>query len=189
MERIVVLDFGGQSNQLLVRRVRNLGVFSELIPCTASIDRIKGNALSGIILSGGPDDVNRPGAKACTNEIYELGVPILAICYGMQYTAKVFGGEVVRAEKAEYGHSDISYGDSELFDGVDGKVVWMSHTFSVGKLPEGFRSTASTANCPNAAMENAARGFYALQFHPEVTHTEQGMKILENFLKKICKCE
>ncbi len=189
MNRIVVLDFGGQSNQLLVRRVRNLGVFSELIPCTASIERIKGNNLTGIILSGGPDDVNRPGAKACTNQIYELGVPILAICYGMQYTAKVFGGEVVRAEKAEYGRSDINYGKSELFDGVDGKVVWMSHTFSVGKLPEGFRTIASTVNCPNAAMENAERGIYALQFHPEVTHTEQGMKILENFLKTICKCE
>lgn len=188
-ERIVVLDFGGQSNQLLVRRVRELGVFSELLPCTASIEKIQGSCLSGIILTGGPDDVNRPGAKCCDNRIFSLDVPILGVCYGMQYMAKVFGGTVEQAGAGEYGHAEVQYDPNSLFEGISGRIVWMSHTYSVSSLPKGFKKIASTNNCAIAGMCDSVRKLYAVQFHPEVTHTEQGTRLLENFLKKICRLQ
>lgn len=184
-ERIVVLDFGGQYNQLIARRVREAGVFSELIPHTANIARIQGDCLSGIILTGGPDSVYEEGAKACTDEIFSLGVPVLGICYGMQYIAKQFGGEITAAGVREYGHTPIQLSDHPLLRGL-GNVVWMNHNDSVTRLPEGFTQIAATEHCPVAAFADDQRKLYGIQFHAEVTHTQNGEKIFENFLKAIC---
>ncbi len=190
-ERIAVLDFGGQYNQLIARRVREAGVMSELLPCTASIERIKGEALSGIIFTGGPDSVYEKNAKTCSKEIFELGVPVLGICYGMQYIAHVFGGEIKSAQIGEYGRTEISFAEHPLFKGMNSSVVWMNHNDSVSALPEGFKSIANTENCPIAAFADDERKLYGIQFHAEVTHTEQGEKIFENFAKNICglKCD
>ena len=188
-ERVVVLDFGGQSNQLLVRRVRDSGVFSELLPCTASIAQIKGDSLSGVILSGGPNDVNATGALTCDPAVFELGVPVLGVCYGMQTIAKEFGGIVDRAETGEYGRTDMRFEPCALFEGVAPGVVWMSHKNSVMKAPGGFVVTADSPHCPIAAMQDESRRIYAVQFHPEVTHTESGMRIIRNFLQTICGCK
>ena len=184
-ERIAVLDFGGQYNQLIARRVREAGVFSELIPCNASIGRIQGDCLSGIILTGGPDSVYAPGAKACTDEIFQLGVPILGVCYGMQYLAKRFGGSIAAADVREYGRTPILCREHPLLAGLGG-VVWMNHNDSVTRAPEGFTTIASTENCPVAAFADDARKLYGIQFHAEVTHTENGGRLFENFLQRIC---
>ncbi|MEA5049639.1 MAG: glutamine-hydrolyzing GMP synthase [Eubacteriales bacterium] len=184
-ERVVVLDFGGQYNQLIARRVREAGVYSELISHDAPISKIKGDALSAIILTGGPDSAYAEGAKACDNAIFSLGVPVLGICYGMQYIAKVFGGEITSAPVREYGHTQISFSGHPLFAGL-GNVVWMNHNDSVTRAPEGFDSIASTKACPVAAFANEERKIYGIQFHAEVTHTENGQKLFENFLKDIC---
>ncbi len=184
-ERIVVLDFGGQYNQLIARRVREAGVFSELIPHFASIERIKGNGLSGIILTGGPDSVCEANAKTCTEEIFSLGVPILGICYGMQYLANRFGGRIEPASVKEYGRTPIVCGTHPLLAGL-GNVVWMNHNDSVTRVPDGCSVIAHTANCPVAAFANDTRRLYGIQFHAEVTHTEQGERLIENFLKNIC---
>ena len=133
-ERVVVLDFGGQYNQLIARRVREAGVYSELIPHDAPLDRIQGESLSAIILTGGPDSAYVEGAKACDNAIFSLGVPVLGICYGMQYLAKVFGGEIASADVREYGHTKISFQSHSLFRGM-GDVVWMNHNDSVTVAP------------------------------------------------------
>lgn len=189
-ERIVVLDFGGQYNQLIARRVREQGVFSELLPRTASLERIRGTALSGIIMTGGPDSVYAPDAKRCCEEIFALGVPVLGICYGMQYLAKVFGGEVTATAVKEYGHTPIVYSNHPLFAGM-GKagIVWMNHNDAVTGLPAGFLAIASTMHCKNAAFANEERRFYGIQFHAEVTHTQNGALIFRNFLKNICNCK
>lgn len=184
-ERVVVLDFGGQYNQLIARRVREAGVYSELIPHDAPISKIKGDALSAIILTGGPDSAYAEGAKACDNAIFSLGVPVLGICYGMQYIAKVFGGEIASAPVREYGHTQISFSNHPLFAGL-GNVVWMNHNDSVTRAPEGFHSIASTKACPVAAFANEEQKIYGIQFHAEVTHTENGQKLFENFLKDVC---
>ena len=184
-ERVVVLDFGGQYNQLIARRVREAGVFSELIPHDAPLSRIQGEALSAIILTGGPDSVYADGAKSCDNAIFSLGVPVLGICYGMQYLAKVFGGEIASADVREYGHTKIKFQQHPLFAGM-GEVVWMNHNDSVTRAPEGFREIASTQNCPVAAFANDDKKMYGIQFHAEVTHTVNGQKLFENFLKLIC---
>ncbi len=188
-ERIAVLDFGGQSNQLIVRRVRESGVYSELIPYNASIEKIKGESLSGIIMTGGPDNVNAEGAKTCDNRIFSLGVPVLGICYGMQYMTKVLGGKVEQAFPGEYGRAEIHYEESPLFDGIEKKVVWMSHSFSAVQLPDYFHVIAETEHCPIAAIADDEHAYYGLQFHPELEHTEQGTLILQNFLKRICGCK
>ena len=184
-ERVVVLDFGGQYNQLIARRVREAGVYSELIPHDAPLSRIQGESLSAIILTGGPDSVYADGAKSCDNAIFSLGVPVLGICYGMQYLAKVFGGEIASAQVREYGHTNIRFTDHPLFAGL-GSVVWMNHNDSVVKAPAGFSEIASTDACPVAAFADESRRFYGIQFHAEVTHTVNGQKLFENFLTKIC---
>jgi GMP synthase (glutamine-hydrolysing) len=184
-ERIVVLDFGGQYNQLIARRVREAGVFSELIPHDASIERIKGDCLSGIILTGGPDSVYAENAKTCSDAVFTLGVPVLGICYGMQYIAKVCGGSVSPAPVREYGHTRLQCTSHPLLTGL-GEIVWMNHNDRVNSLPAGFSIIASTQNCPIAAFVNEKRKLYGIQFHAEVTHTEKGERIFKNFLRSIC---
>ena len=184
-ERVVVLDFGGQYNQLIARRVREAGVYSELIPHDAPIERIKGDSLSAIIMTGGPDSAYEEGAKACDNAVFSLGVPVLGICYGMQYIAKVFGGAIASAPIREYGHTKIRFTAHPLFEGLGG-VVWMNHNDSVTRAPEGFSAIAATDACPVAAFANEERKVYGIQFHAEVTHTQNGQKIFENFLKSVC---
>ena len=187
-ERIVVLDFGGQYNQLIARRVREAGVFSELIPCTASIDRIRGEGVSGIILTGGPDSVYESNAKSCTDEIFNLGVPILGICYGMQYLVKKYGGVIAASKVREYGRTPIRLSGHPLLDGV-GKVVWMNHNDSVTNAPAGFLPIADTDHCPVAAFADDKRRLYGIQFHAEVTHSVGGERIFANFLKNICRLQ
>lgn len=187
-ERVVVLDFGGQYNQLIARRVREAGVFSELIPCTASVERIRGEQLSGIILTGGPDSVYAPDAKVCDNAIFSLGVPVLGICYGMQYIAKVFGGSIEATAVKEYGRTEIELAAHPLFDGMDAGIVWMNHNDAVTAMPEGFTSIAHTAHCPIAAFADEKRKLYGIQFHAEVTHTPKGERIFGNFLRNVCRC-
>jgi GMP synthase (glutamine-hydrolysing) len=185
-ERIAILDFGGQYNQLIARRVREAGVYSELLPHNAGLERIKGSCLSGIILTGGPDSVYEEGAKSCDDRIFSLGVPVLGICYGMQYMAKVFGGNIVRSNVKEFGRTVLRYDKHPLFDNVKKNTVWMSHNDTVPEAPAGFRVIASTDNCPVAAFANDEKKLYGLQFHVEVTHTEDGALVIENFLKNIC---
>ena len=190
-ETVLVLDFGGQYNQLIVRRVRNLNVYAELLPADVSLERIKSYNPIGIIFTGGPNSVFAEDTPKISTEIYNLGVPVLGICYGMQLIAYQNGGTVVHATTREYGRQKIKYSDnSVLFNGVDkDNVCWMSHTDQVAKLPEGFTVTATTDTCKIAAYENAARKIYAAQFHPEVVHTKQGNAILSNFLYNVCKAK
>lgn len=187
-ETVLVLDFGGQYNQLIVRRVRNLNVYAELLPADVSLERIKSYNPIGIIFTGGPNSVFAEDTPKISTEIYNLGVPVLGICYGMQLIAYQNGGTVVHATTREYGRQKIKYSDnSVLFNGVDkDNVCWMSHTDQVAKLPEGFTVTATTDTCKIAAYENAARKIFAVQFHPEVVHTKQGNVILSNFLYNVC---
>ena len=187
-ERIVVLDFGGQYNQLIARRVRDAGVMSELLPRTSDVERIKKGGLSGIILSGGPDSVYDEGARTAAENIFNLGVPVLGICYGMQYMAKEFGGEVAPASISEYGRTETSFDEHPLFEGVSSDIVWMNHNDSVKVLPAGFRAIARTANCPIAAFANEEKKLYGVQFHCEVKHTPDGSRMIENFLRNICGC-
>lgn len=187
-QTVVVVDFGGQYNQLIVRRVRNLNVYAELVPADAGIERIKSYSPIGIIFTGGPSSVNGEGAPRVDEGVFSLGVPVLGICYGMQLIAHELGGEVGKAETREYGRRSIKYSDSVIFDGIaKDSFCWMSHTDQVKSLPDGFRVTASTDTCDIAAYENADRNVYAVQFHPEVVHTENGTEILKNFLYKVCK--
>jgi GMP synthase (glutamine-hydrolysing) len=184
-ERVVVLDFGGQYNQLIARRVREAGVYSELIPHDAPIERIKGDSLSAVILTGGPDSVYAEDAKHCDSAVFSLGVPVLGICYGMQYIAKVFGGEISSAPVREYGHTAIRLSSHPILNGLGG-IVWMNHNDSVTRAPEGFDAIASTNACPVAAFADEKRRLYGIQFHAEVTHTENGKILFENFLKNVC---
>ncbi len=188
-ERIAILDFGGQYNQLIARRVREAGVYSELLPCNADVEKITKGGLSGIILTGGPDSVYDENAKTCIDEVFKLGVPVLGICYGMQYIAKVFGGKIQAADKREYGKTPIKYENSPIFDGIDGNIVWMNHNDNVVQAPDGFKVIATTDNCPIAAFECEEKKMYGVQFHAEVTHTVQGEKIIANFLKNVCKLQ
>ncbi len=184
-ERVVVLDFGGQYNQLIARRVREAGVYSELISHDAPLERIKGDCLSAIILTGGPDSVYAEDAKACDNAIFDLGVPVLGICYGMQYIAKVFGGSISSATVREYGHTKINLSIHPLFKGL-GNVVWMNHNDSVTHAPAEFEAIAKTDACPVAAFADEKRKLYGIQFHAEVTHTENGQQLFKNFLCDVC---
>lgn len=187
-ERIVVLDFGGQYNQLIARRVRDAGVMSELLPRTSSIERITAGGLSGIILSGGPDSVYDENARAAAENIFGLGVPVLGICYGMQYMAKEFGGRIEAASISEYGRTETAFEEHPLFEGVSSNIVWMNHNDSVTVLPEGFRAIAHTVNCPIAAFANDEKKLYGVQFHCEVKHTPDGSRMIKNFLTNICGC-
>ena len=190
-ERILILDFGGQYDQLIARRVRELKVYCELRPCTMSIDEIKAFGPSGIIFTGGPHSVYEEGAPTADPAVFELGVPILGICYGCQLMARLLGGEVVPAQSAsarEYGRTETDFDTaSPLFRGLKKRsVTWMSHGDYISRLPEGFSPAARSEACPTAAIQDTARNFYGVQFHPEVRHTEQGMDILRSFLYGVC---
>ena len=188
-ETVVVLDFGGQYNQLIARRVRECNVYCEVLPYTAEIEKIKALQPKGIIFTGGPNSVYEENAPMYSKEIFELGVPVLGICYGNQLMAHVLGGKVSGAEKREYGKTEITLGDSLLFDGIEKEnICWMSHTDFVAALPEGFCGTAKTAATPYAAYENREKKLYSVQFHPEVNHTPFGKQMLRNFLYKVCGC-
>ncbi|SHF00105.1 GMP synthase (glutamine-hydrolysing) [Seinonella peptonophila] len=191
MERVIVLDFGGQYNQLIARRIRDLGVFSELLPHTLQAAEIKGLNPRGIIFSGGPNSIYEEGALKCDPEIFSLGIPILGICYGMQLIVDHFGGGVEPATKREYGKAQIEViSESPLLQDLrqDGQV-WMSHSDLVMKPPAGFTIDAKTESAPIAAMSNPSQSIYAVQFHPEVQHTSKGHDLLRRFLYDICQCE
>ena len=189
-EMIIVLDFGGQYNQLIARRVRECSVYCEVHPYTMDLEKIKVMEPKGIIFTGGPNSVYGEDSPHCSRELYELGIPILGICYGSQLMAHMLGGKVETAPVSEYGRTEVLVeNDSVLFGDVSPKTVcWMSHTDYISQAPEGFRVTASTPVCPVAAMECPEKNFYAVQFHPEVMHTEEGMKMLSNFVYKVCGC-
>jgi len=185
---IVVLDFGGQYTQLIARRVREQQVFSAILPCTATLDEIRALEPVGIVLSGGPSSVYDANAPVCDANVLRLGVPVLGICYGMQWLAHNLGGKVVPAIAREYGRAqlDIESKDSKLFSGLPESLkIWNSHGDHVTGLPEGFQITGRTDNAV-AAMEDSARRYYGVEFHPEVNHTERGRDILENFVFQIC---
>jgi len=191
MERILVLDFGSQYTQLIARKVRELGVFSEIHPPELPAEAIKGMAPKGLILSGGPSSVYEPHAPLPDRGIFALGIPVLGICYGMQLMAHLLGGEVRHAPEREYGGAELWIDDpDEIFRGLDPSRpyrVWMSHGDRVERLPEGFRPLAHTSNSPYAAIADSTRKLYALQFHPEVAHTEIGRDVLRNFLFEVCR--
>lgn len=189
-ERVLVLDFGGQYNQLIARRVREQGVYCDLLPFDMSIEKIKEYAPIGIIFTGGPNSVYEAGAPDVPAEIFSLGIPVLGICYGCQLIAHKLGGKVTHADTREYGKSEIEYKESALFDGVTkNNICWMSHTDYVSEVPAGFAVSATTKTCPAAAFENAERKIYGIQFHTEVHHTLEGEKILRNFLYGVCKAK
>ena len=188
---VAVLDFGAQYGQLIARRVRDLNVYSEIVPCDIPADELAAMKPAALILSGGPASVNDPEAPRVDPGIYELGVPVLGFCYGHQITAVTLGGKVFHPEVGEYGPAKLEReAKSPLFNSTPMKqTVWMSHFDAVCDVPEGFVVTARTAVCPVAAMENAEKRIYTTQFHPEVKHTEYGQQILSNFLFDICKLE
>ena len=188
-EIVLILDFGGQYNQLIARRVREAGVYCEVKSYKCSADEIKKINPKGIIFTGGPAMLDS-SAPLCDSKIFELGIPVLGICYGMQLIGYMLNGTIARANTREYGKTSIHIdSQSKLFSNVEEtSSCWMSHTCFVETLPQGFKIIASTENCPNAAMENEDMRLYGVQFHPEVIHTPQGTEILRNFLYNICKC-
>ncbi len=190
-EMVIVLDFGSQYNQLITRRIRELGVYSELHPHTITADEIKEMNVKGIIFSGGPNSVYDEKAFLCDEEIFELGLPVLGICYGMQLMAKQFGGKVERASEREYGKAEIqiSHNNRLFTDLPETQVVWMSHGDLVKEVPQGFTVDAESPSCPIAAMSNNEKKFYGVQFHPEVRHSVYGNELLKNFVFNICGCE
>ena len=190
-ELVIVLDFGGQYNQLIARRVRENNVYCEVHPYNISLDKIKEMNPKGIIFTGGPNSVYAEESPICSKEIFEMGIPVLGICYGSQLTAYLLGGKVATAPVSEYGKTEVNVDStSKLFEGVSPSTIcWMSHTDYIEKAPEGFKVTAHTPVCPVAAMENVEKGIYAVQFHPEVMHTQEGMTMLSNFVRGICECQ
>ncbi len=189
-QKILILDFGSQYTQNIARRVREAEVFCEIHPCTKSFTEIKAMRLQGIILSGGPASVHEKDAVLCDPKLFELGIPILGICYGMQLMTHMLDGKVSPANDREYGRAQLKVKEySHLLNGVkNNSTVWMSHGDRIDKLPTGFKATAFTDNSPIAAIENSIQKIYGLQFHPEVVHTSEGIKLLDNFLFGICKC-
>ena len=189
-EMIIVLDFGGQYNQLIARRVRECNVYAEVHPYTLSLDKIKEMNPKGIIFTGGPNSVYGEESPRYQKEIFDLGIPILGICYGSQLMAYMLGGTVETAPVSEYGRTEVDVDNSSaIFQGVKPQTIcWMSHTDYISKAPEGFKVVAKTPVCPVAAMECPERKLYATQFHPEVMHTEEGQKMLSNFVYNVCGC-
>lgn len=196
--RILILDFGSQYTQLIARRVREIGVYCEIFPFDVDEAQIKTFAPNGIILSGGPETVTLEQTPRAPQVVFQLGVPVLGICYGMQTMAQQLGGEVESSAKREFGFAKVqAHGHSALLKDIEDEFaggnslldVWMSHGDKVTQLPDGFQIIASTANAPLAGMGDGERQFYGLQFHPEVTHTKQGHRILERFVKTICGCQ
>ena len=189
-QKVLVFDFGAQYGQLIARRVRDLHVYSEIVPCDITAEEVREMSPSAIILSGGPASVNAEDAQRVDPAIYELGVPVLGFCYGHQITAVTLGGTVFHPEVGEYGPATLHVEGGALFEGTPtDQTVWMSHFDAVRDVPEGFTVVASTDVCPVAAMENAEKRIYTTQFHPEVKHTEFGQQILSNFLFNVCKLE
>ncbi|MGE4585351.1 MAG: glutamine-hydrolyzing GMP synthase [Sphaerochaeta sp.] len=191
-DTVIVLDFGAQYSQLIARRVREMHVYSQIVPYTITAAELKAMQIKGIIFSGGPASVRAEGSPRPDPGIYDLGIPILGICYGLQVMSIQNGGAVERPEKREYGFADLTIlqKESSLLQGItDSSRLWMSHGDSVCTLPEGFSHTGSTPNCPYTVIENEAKHFYGVQFHPEVVHTTQGKTFLENFVFGICKAE
>ena len=193
IDTILVLDFGSQYTQLIARRIRELDVFSVILPWDISKERIEALNPAGIILSGGPESVTNNNTPRIPEIIFDLEIPILGICYGMQTLAEQFGGQVTASKTKEFGHASINIEAScILFDGFDTGSpidVWMSHGDHVSALPDKFNLIASTPSAPIAAMAHTEKPIYALQFHPEVTHTQEGNVVLENFVFKICNCQ
>ncbi len=197
--KILILDFGSQYSQLIARRIREIGIYCELLPYDVSSHFIEKFKPNGIILSGGPDTISQTDSARAPYIIFELNVPLLGICYGMQTMAVQLGGDARNAKKAEYGFAQIrTKNHSSLLNNITDKInsdgyglldVWMSHGIEVTKLPDGFKIIASTDNCAIAGFANTSKHYYGLQFHPEVTHTKQGINILERFVTKICQCE
>lgn len=189
-ELVIVLDFGGQYNQLIARRVREQNVYCEIYPYDIPVEKIKQKNPKGIIFTGGPSVVTEENAPIVNKEILGLGIPVLGICYGCQLMGHLFGGEIAQAGKREYGRADVQVvGISPLFQHISEKTqCWMSHTYFVSKLPKGFDVLAKTDTCPVAAMANEEEKLYGVQFHPEVVHTVEGTQILRNFLFAICHC-
>ena len=184
------MDFGSQYTQLIARRVRECNIYSEILSRKISPQKLLRNKPKAIILSGGPANVTSGKGPVCSGKIFESGVPVLGICYGMQFMCKVLGGEVESALNREYGNAVLSVDkDDDLFHGLNRNLIaWMSHGDRVLKLPDNFEKIAHTANSPVSAMRNKAKKLYGVQFHPEVVHTPHGLKIMQNFLKRICKC-
>jgi GMP synthase (glutamine-hydrolysing) len=190
-ELILIVDFGAQYNQLIARRVREARVYSEVVPYDITPDEIREKNPKGIIFTGGPSSVNEPEAPLCDPEIYTMGIPILGICYGAQLMAEQLKGKTKVANIREYGKKVLNYKkESILFKGIpEGFTCWMSHTNYINEIPEGFSITATTETCPTGAMECKDRQLYAVQFHPEVEHTQYGKEILKNFIYDVCGCE
>ena len=191
IEKILVLDFGGQYNQLIARRVRECNVYCEVHPYNMPLEKIKEYNPMGIIFTGGPNSVFGEDAPLVDKKLFDLGYPILGICYGCQTIAHLNGGKVSHADKREYGKTMVDVDtNSKLFKYVSKETqVWMSHTDFVSKLPEGFKIVAKTPSCPVSAMENEAKNIYAVQFHPEVNHSLEGMQMLKNFVYDVCGCK
>ena len=190
-ELILILDFGGQYNQLIARRVRECNVYSEVVPFDISLEKIKEKNPKGIIFTGGPASVFGEDSPKCTDGIFDLGIPVLGICYGMQLMTYTLGGNVARATKREYGTTTVEIDNtSSLFQGFDTTNGFlMSHTDYVEKVPDGFKNIGHTPSCPNAAIENTEKKLYGIQFHPEVNNSVNGTQVIKNFLFNICNCK
>ena len=192
-QMIIVLDFGGQYNQLIARRVRECGVYCEVKSYKTPLSELKAMNPVGIIFTGGPNSVYLENSPSISREIFELGIPVLGICYGCQLMAHVLGGKVSTCITSEYGKTETEYDRSctlfgSISDMPEKAISWMSHTDYISELPEGFRAVAHTEHCPIAAMENKEKKLYAVQFHPEVNHTQYGIKMIDSFVKNVCGC-
>jgi GMP synthase (glutamine-hydrolysing) len=190
-QMIAILDFGSQYSELIARRVRETQVYSEVLPYSIAMEDLKKLNPKGIILSGGPNSVYDPYAPKCNPEVWDLGIPVLGVCYGMQLMVQALGGQVEQADKGEYGKASLFISDpTDLLTNVEeGATMWMSHGDSVTTLPDGFRVLAHTENTPSAAIADPERQFYGVQFHPEVVHSIGGMALIRNFVYHICECE
>lgn len=189
-ETVIVLDFGGQYNQLVARRVRECNVYCEIYSYKTDLAKIRGMNPKGIILTGGPNSCYEPGAATCSAELFEMGIPMLGLCYGAQIMMQVLGGKVEKAPVREYGKIEVSVdNNSVLFQNVSPKTIcWMSHNDYISKIAPGFTICAHTADCPVAAAQNPDKNLYAIQFHPEVLHTVEGVRMLSNFVYQVCGC-
>ena len=190
-ELVIVIDFGGQYNQLVARRVRECNVYCEIYSYKTDLEKIKEMNPKGIILTGGPNSCYEEGAPTCSKELFEMGIPVLGLCYGAQLMMHVLGGKVEKAEVSEYGKTEVLVDktESKLFKDVSKKTIcWMSHTDYISQIAPGFEISSHTADCPVATAENADKNLYAIQFHPEVLHTAEGTKMLSNFVLGVCGC-
>ena len=190
-EKVIVIDFGGQYNQLIARRVRECNVYCEIFSYRTDLEQIRAMNPKGIILTGGPSSCYEPDSATCSKELFELGIPVLGLCYGAQLMMHVLGGKVEKAPVQEYGKTEVAVNtESPLFTGVHPNTVcWMSHFDYISRVAPGFTVTAHTEDCPVAAAENQDKGLYIIQFHPEVLHTQEGTKMLYNFVRNICGCK